>query len=275
MNKLQEISAGLILLFGGEGPAAQRAGDALLADRIEKAVDRGGFASIDYGAWRKSEDSASRLEFDAIRLARGPGTVDVAAAEMEVFSQALLFRDGEFAWTDDPRRWRFDRVEIERGGLFSRTLRISASGLDPEPRGTSAPCDESDGARCALAAVGRDGVEHFHMLFRGRDREAVVTIAWQNAASCWLAWTPAGRGSEDLASWGRDYLRAPSETSFSFARTRCDLPEGDGLTDGLVERLDTVEDAVEVTGRDVVAAAPVLVRTLFGLVAESYAYLLE
>ncbi|MEE4301850.1 MAG: hypothetical protein V2J24_20605 [Pseudomonadales bacterium] len=275
MNKLQEISAGLILLFGGEGPAAQRAGDALLADRIEKAVARGGFASIDYDGWRKSADSASRLEFDAIRLARGPGTVDVAAAEMEVFSQALLFRDGEFAWTDDPRRWRFDRVEIERGGLFSRSLRISATGLDPEPGGAAAPCEERDGPRCALGAVGSEGVEHFHMLFRSRDREAVVTIAWQSAGSCWLAWTPTGRGSEDLATWGREYLRAPSETPFSFARTRCDLPAGDAVADGLTERLETVEGAVEVAGSDVVAAAPVLVRTLFGLVAESYAYLLE
>lgn len=275
MNKLQEISAGLILLFGGDGPAAQRAGDALLADRIDRAVDRGGFESIDYDGWRKADGSSSRLEFEAIRIARGPGAVEVADAEMEVFSQALLFRDGEFAWTDDPTRWRFDRVEIERGGLFSRSLRVSASGLDPEPKRASTPCGEDADARCALAAVGSDGVERFHMLFRGRDREAVVTIAWQNDAACWLAWTSAGRGSADLASWGREYLSDPAAMRFSFANTPCDLPVGEAVDDDLVARLESADDAVEIAGDYVVASVPVLVRTLFGLVAESYAYLLE
>lgn len=274
MNKFQELGAGLVLLFGSDGPAAQRAGDALLADRITEAVEEGGFASIDYGSWRKAEDSASRLEFESIRLQRGPGAVRVAAAEMEVFSRALSFREGDFTWTDAPQRWHFERVEIEPGGLFSRELRVSAYGLDPQPRRPAPVCEAEDG-RCALDAVGSEGVDHFHMLFRSRDRSAVVVLEWQAGPSCWLAWTPAGRGSADLASWGRAYLLAPDRVTFSIAATDCGPVDGDAVGDALADRVTDAEGPVELSGGEVEAAAPVLVRTLFGLVAESYAYLLE
>jgi hypothetical protein len=274
LNKLQELSAALILLFGGDGPAAERAGDALLQGRIAEAVAEGGFSAIDYSAWRKAPGLA-QLEFDDIRIARGPGTVAVSRAEMGAFSQALSFEAGDFSWSGDERSWRFDRVEVVPGGLFEGGLRISAYELAPTPVARPVACENGDAPRCALAAVGTGSVERFHMLFRGRDREAVVTLAWQAGEACFVAWTGAGRGSEDLAGWGRRYLAEPEAVPFAVARAECDLPD-DVLERSEAAALRSGAEAIGVLdGREVLETVPVLVTTLFGLVAESYAYLLE
>ena len=275
VNKFQELSAALILLFGGDGPAAERAGDALLEGRIAEAVTEGGFSSIDYGAWRKAPEGVGRLEFDDIRIVRGAGTVAVSHAEMAAFSQALVFEAGDFSWDGDTRSWRFERVDVVPGRFLEGGLRISAYGLEPTPVVDAVECDKADAARCALASVGTGPVERFHMLFRGGDRDAVVTLAWQTGADCFVAWTREGRGSEDLASWGRRYLAEPDAVPFAVGRTRCDLPAA-VLDRADAEALRDDARALGVLdGRDALDTAPVLVTTLFGLVAESYAYLLE
>lgn len=275
LNKFQELSAGLILLFSGEGPAAQRAGDALLADRITEAVEEGGFTSIDYGSWRKSDESVARLKFDTIQLARGPGTVRIAEAEMEVFSQALTLRRGDFVWTGAKQRWHFDLVEIARGRPFSRQLRVSALGLEPDPLAAATDCMNDNTAICALEQVTSAAVDRFDLFFRGRDRDAVVSLAWQAGPSCWIAWTPSGHGSSDLASWGRMFLAEPDRVVFHVAPAQCEQPVGAGYALRLPARREEVGPRTRLGGAEVLAAAPVLVQTLFGLIAESYAYLLE
>ena len=114
------------------------------------------------------------------------------------------------------------------------------------------------------------------MVFRGRDRDAVVTLTWQAGPACWLAWTAEGRGSSDLATWGRTYLEAPEKVTFRVTRTSCELPADEDVPATLAIRIDEAPTGhATLGGEEVAAAAPVLVRTLFGLVAESYAYLLE
>ena len=275
MNKLQELGVGLVLLFGGDGPTGQRAGDALLAERIGAAVQNGGFSDITYATWRKSQASVARLEFDAIHVERGAGTVDVESAEVDVFSQALRFSGGRFGWRDVQTGWQFETVEIAPGGLFRGALRISARGLIPTPAVQDAWCADAASAHCALVRLGSASVERFDMIFRKRNNEAVMTLAWQSAGRCTVVWTSDGRGSDDLATWGRRYLAAPSDVQFRMAMVPCGLVSGrfgsldaDGLREG-AERPESIG------GDSFLAAAPVLAATLFGLVAESYAYLLE
>lgn len=273
MNKLQEVGAGLLLLFGGDGPAAQRAGDALLEDRIAEAIEEGGFASITFDAWRKVPDAMSRLEFDGIRLRRDSGMVEVASAEMEVFSQALGFDEGRFEWENEAVAWRFDEVDIVPGGLFSGALGISASGLVPEPAKAHATCADPDSSLCALSEIGTGQIDRFEMLFRKRDRSAVMTLGWQADESCHVVWSADGRGSPDLATWGRDYLEAPASMRFSIANADCALFEDEAFDADEVR--DSARGVLELDGSVFIRATPVLAMTLFGLVAESYAYLLE
>ncbi len=273
MNKLQEVGAGLLLLFGSDGPAAQRAGDALLEDRIAEAVEEGGFASVAYDAWRKVPGDMSRLEFDGIRLIRGNGTVEVASAEMEVFSQALGFEGGRFEWESESVAWNFDAVNIVPGGLFSGALSISARGLVPEPAKPMSDCPDTYSAGCALLRIGTGAIDRFEMLFEKRGRAAVVTLGWRSDGMCHVVWSADGRGSADLATWGRVYLGAPSAMLFSIANADCSVFEGDEIDLGALRIAAT--SVTEVDGSVLMEATPVLATTLFGLVAESYAYLLE
>lgn len=271
MNKFQELGAGLVLLLGGDSPAALRAGDALLAARIDEAIVEGGFDDISYERWGKAEGRNSTLEFDGIRLARGAGDVFVERALLQVFSQSLRFFDGVFAWGDSTSGWDFEQVAVERIGLFGASLRVTAASLSAAHAPSRASCVERRAGDCDLDGLGEGRIDRFAMEFRPRSRRAVVTLAWQRASSCRLAWTADGRGAADLAAWGAAYLDAPASTAFVFADLPCErFRESD-----LDELRSLGERERPHTGEAVHDAAPVLMQTLFGLVAESYAYLLE
>lgn len=272
---IKEVGLGLVLLFGGDSDVARRAGDALLADRIAEAVDEGGFAHIAYEGWRKAAGSASTLEFSGVEIARGSAQVDIDGAVINPFNHALLFDSGEFRADGDDRAWTFDAVELRKSGWFSQRVRLTARHLEIRGGGDAAAECSGETLVCALDATGREAIDQFTMNYTPSGTPGAVQIVFRRGEACLAAWSADEIDASELVGWGAHALAGDPAIHWSVARVRCDaelFEQTERLRPLIVEPIGAVEG---VSWSTLYAGNEVLLDTLFSLVPESYAYLLE
>ncbi len=274
---LKEMSLGLVLMFGGDGDAARRAGDALLRDKANDAVEEGGFEAVEFGAWDKGFDGRRFwLAFDGVEVRKDGASLAADYAVVFPFSVELRFERGEVVTGVADETVQFAGVDVQ-GNLspFRRSIDVMGYGVSMR-----LAADREGDAICLFERACRYPVvldetpfDRFAIHMDRAGRRARVEFFWRKAGSCSrleLAELEASR-KDSLASIGASLLEGTLDGDVRMFTAACSDESGDEVhgewnADAAVQR-------AKWSSRD--KGIDDLLEVLLVSVPEAYEYLVE
>lgn len=182
------MGLGLVLMFGGDGDAARRAGDALLRDKATDAVEEGGFEAVEFGAWDKGFDGRRFwLAFDGVEVRKDGASLAADYAVVFPFSVELRFERGKVRTGAGDDSIHFDGVDVQ-GNLspFRSSVDVMGYGVSTRLSG-----QRSEGPICLFEEDCADPVvldgapfERFAIHMDRAGRRARVEFFWRKAEGC-------------------------------------------------------------------------------------------
>lgn len=229
---LKEMGLGLVLMLAGDGDMARRAGDALIQDQIDDAIEEGGFSAVRFGNWEKGFDGGRFwLGFSGVEVTRDGAELAADGAVIYPVSVAMRFEQGAVTMLEAGDRWTFSGVEIDGAwSLFKRSVSVRGEGLafaDRSGRFSTPFC--LFGQQCA-DPVSFDGerLESFGLVMTRSGTRASFRFAWREAGECMLMdatdfLIPRG---EPLSMVGRGLLDGSYDGDVRMTRGDCGQPTG-------------------------------------------------
>lgn len=219
------MGLGLILMLGGDGDVARRAGDALIADKVKDAIEEGGFDSVDYQAWDKGFDGGRFwVGFSKVKVVRGSASLGANVAVIYPMSVELRFEQGDVALAAEDAHWRFDSVRIDGSySLFGRGLAIQGVNLRLDDSSSNAIPDCLFMDACG-APVHFDGALERFALHLGRSGGRTdLEFSWRDRGECVRIAVSDVRvdRSQSLAEIGRDLLSDEYDGPVELDRGHC------------------------------------------------------
>lgn len=185
------MGLGLVLMLAGDGELARRAGDALIADKVQEAIEEGGFESVEYGSWDKGFDGGRFwVGFDDVRVRRDGASLGARVAVIYPMSVRMDFERGRVRLGPEEGAWRFASVRISGAySLFSRGLTVEGTNLRHE-----GPAESLAGfgdAECLFAdacgfgyPLDPSGLERFRLTMDRSGRSASLRFTWRVRDRC-------------------------------------------------------------------------------------------
>jgi hypothetical protein len=188
---LKEMGLGLVLMLAGDGEMARRAGDALIADKVQDAIEEGGFESVEYDSWDKGFDGGRFwVGFDDVRVRRDGASLGARVAVIYPMSVLMDFERGKVRLGPEGGAWRFASVRISGAySLFSRGLTVEGTNLRHE--GRSGDPGGFGEAECLFAdacgygyPLDPSGLERFRLAMERSGRSASLLFTWRVRNLC-------------------------------------------------------------------------------------------
>lgn len=229
---LKEMGLGLVLMLAGDGDVARRAGDALIQDQIDDAIEEGGFTAVRFGSWDKGFDGGRFwLGFTGIEVVRDEAELAADDALIYPMSVALRFERGTVTLLGDGDRWNFGGVEIDGAwSLFQRSVSVRGEDLrfaDRSGRFAVPFCLFGDG--CAeRVSFDSDAIESFGLVMKRSGTRASFRFAWREDGECMLIDASDFRipRGEALSAVGRGLLDGSYDGDVRMSRGGCARPTG-------------------------------------------------
>lgn len=183
----KELGLGVLLMLGGDSNVARSAGDALIADRIDEALEEGGFEQVGFQDWSKGyEGSRFWVQFSDIHVLKSGA--DLRASRARVFPLSLLLRfdKGHVEAANGAHRWHFAQVEVDGSfGLGRRALSIDGWTVESDDRGRRLEAACLFGVECGDGLrVEATRFERLQVALQRHGRVATVELGWRQASEC-------------------------------------------------------------------------------------------
>lgn len=226
------MGLGLVLMLAGDGDVARRAGDALIQEQIDDAIEEGGFTAVRFGSWDKGFDGGRFwLGFTGIEVVRDGAELAADSAVIYPMSVALRFERGAVTLVEDGDHWNFDGVEIDGDwSLFRRSVSVRGEDLrfaDRDGRLAVPFCLFGDECEDPVTFDG-EALESFGLVMQRSGTRASFRFAWREAGECMLidgSDVSIPRG-EPLSAVGRGLLDGTYDGDVRMTRGGCVQPTG-------------------------------------------------
>jgi hypothetical protein len=185
------MGLGLVLMLAGDGEMARRAGDALIADKVQDAIEEGGFESVEYESWDKGFDGGRFwVGFEDVRVRRDGASLGARVAVIYPMSVLMDFERGRVRLGPEAGAWRFASVRISGAySLFRRGLTVEGTNLrhegpaDELGRFGEAECLFEDA--CGFGyPLDPSGLERFRLTLERSGRSAGLRFTWPAGDRC-------------------------------------------------------------------------------------------
>ena len=275
------MGLGLVLMLAGDGEMARRAGDALIADKVQDAIKEGGFESVEYESWDKGFDGGRFwVGFDDVRVRRDGAHLGARVAVIYPMSVLMDFERGRVRLRPEAGVWRFASVRISGAySLFGRGLTVE--GTDLRHEGPAESLAGFGDAECLFAdacefgyPLDPSGLERFRLIMERSGRSASLRFSWRVRDLCHEI--RAGRVDVDrgaaLSEVGAGLVENRYDAAVELASGPCETTaegelEGSALAEGARDHASTWQ------ARD--RSLDEILQVLMVSVPEAYEYLVK